>query len=57
MGVADMPDLKRQFKEIIEKTDFREVVLDIENFLEDNTLLEFMKTGGKGYILEEIGKW
>ncbi len=52
-----MPDLKRQFKEIIEKTDFREVVLDIENFLEDNTLLEFMKTGGKGYILEEIGKW
>lgn len=53
-GVTDMNDLKQRLKTVIEKIDFKEVVLDIENFLEDGTLLEFMKENGKEYILDQI---
>ncbi|EKD44291.1 MAG: hypothetical protein ACD_71C00185G0002 [uncultured bacterium (gcode 4)] len=53
-GVVSMDDLKQKLKTIIEKIDFKEVILDIENFLEDDTLLEFMKNNGKEYILEQI---
>lgn len=49
-----MNDLKQKLKSVIKKTDFKEVALDIENFLEDDTLLEFIKSSGKEHILEQI---
>lgn len=53
-GVVSVDDLKQKLKIVIGKIDFKEVILDIENFLEDNTLLEFMRSNGKEYILEQI---
>jgi hypothetical protein len=53
-GVNDMEDLKNKLSLVIEKVDFREVVLDIENFLEDKQILDFMKNNGKEWILEKI---
>ncbi len=55
-GIVDMTDLKQKLQIVIEKIDFNEVVLDIENFLEDDTLLDFMKNNGKEYILEQIAR-
>lgn len=53
-GINNKDDLKKELKIIIEKINFNEVILDIENFLEDSTLLEFMRNNGKEYILEQI---
>jgi len=52
--VKDITDLKNKLIEIIKKIDFKEVVLDVENFLEDENLVEFIKNNWKKYILEKI---
>jgi len=41
--VESLDDLKEKLKNIINNISFKEVILDIENFLEDESLLEFLK--------------
>lgn len=53
-GLQSLPELKEKLKKIIENIDFKEVVIDVENFIEDDRLLDFIENGGKSYILEKI---
>ena len=52
--VKDLPDLKEKLTKIIEKINFKEVILDIENFIEDTSLLNFLQENWKNYLLEKI---
>lgn len=55
--IHDIETLKSRLLEIVTKTNFKEVILDIEPFVEDTNLLEFIENNGKEYILEQIEKW
>jgi hypothetical protein len=46
--------LKTKLIEIIKKIDFKEVIYDIENFVEDKSILAFIEKDSKEYILEKI---
>jgi hypothetical protein len=52
--ISDLQDLKIKLIAIIENINFKDVCLDIENFVEDRSLLEFMKDNGKVYLLEKV---
>lgn len=52
--VSDKPELVLKLKEIINKIDFKNITLDVENFIEDSNMVEFFKTWGKQYILENL---
>jgi hypothetical protein len=52
-----MKELKKNLTSIIKKIDFKEVVLDVENFVENKQILEFLRENGKNWIIEEIEKW
>lgn len=52
--VKTKEELKLKLKEIIEKINFKEVIVDIENFLEDKNLLNFIENNWRIYILEKI---
>ncbi|HRX64252.1 MAG TPA: nucleotidyl transferase AbiEii/AbiGii toxin family protein [Candidatus Absconditabacterales bacterium] len=56
-GVKDLEDLKNKLKEKVNNTDFKEVIQDIENFVEDDNMIEFIENHGKEYILEKIEEW
>ncbi|HKL44507.1 MAG TPA: nucleotidyl transferase AbiEii/AbiGii toxin family protein [Candidatus Absconditabacterales bacterium] len=56
-GVKDLEDLKNKLKEKVNNTDFKEVIIDIKNFVEDNNIIEFIENHGKEYILEKIEEW
>jgi predicted nucleotidyltransferase component of viral defense system len=55
--VKDINDLKDKLYSIINKINFKEVILDIEIFLEDKQILNFLKNDGKKWILEKIKEW
>lgn len=48
--------LKDKLVEIISKINFKEVIFDIENFLEDKNVLSFIENNWKEYILEKINE-
>lgn len=52
--VKNMKDLKEKLVEIISKINFKEVIFDKENFIEDRSILDFIENNGKEYILEKI---
>lgn len=52
--ILNKQELKIKLKNIINNIDFNEVILDIENFIEDKNILEFIKNNWKEYILEKI---
>jgi len=52
--IHTMEELKNQLTHIVENVDFNEVVLDVVNFVEDQNMVNFMKTDWKRYILEKI---
>jgi hypothetical protein len=52
--VKNIDELKKKLSNIIQNINFKEVILDIENFMEDRHLFEFIETNGKAYILEKI---
>lgn len=54
--VENMQDLKDKLSNVLENTNFREVIQDIENFVEDDNMLEFIQNHWKSYILEQIKK-
>lgn len=54
--VENMQDLKDKLSNVLENTNFKEVIQDIENFVEDDNMLEFIQNHWKSYILEQIKK-
>ena len=52
--ISSLKELKEKLKNIISNIDFREIILDIENFIEDENLLLFLKDNWKNIILEKI---
>jgi hypothetical protein len=48
--------LKKKLISIVEKINFKEVILDIENFVEDKNILEFIENNGKEWTLDEVRK-
>lgn len=54
ISVSDMDELKEKLIEIIKNIDFSHVKKDLEWFIEDTTLLDFMKDHGKNYLLEKV---
>lgn len=52
--ISSKQDLKEKLDYTIKNIDFDEVVLDIENFVEDKSIIDFMKDNWKDYILENI---
>ncbi len=47
-------ELKEKLIEIISKVNFKEVIFDIENFIEDRSILAFIENNWKDYVLEKI---
>lgn len=56
-NVKSIQDLKEKLKQIIENTNFKEVIQDIENFVEDDNMIKFIENHGKEYIFEKINEW
>jgi len=54
--VKNMQDLKDKLSKVLENTNFKEVIQDIENFVEDDNMLEFIQDHWRSYILEQIKK-
>jgi len=52
--INDIKILKNKLINIIENINFREVVLDIENFIEDKKLLNFFEKDWKNFLIEKI---
>lgn len=52
--VKDMKELKQKLRAVVEYVDFAEVILDLRNFLDDTTMLDFIKEHGKGYVFEKM---
>lgn len=52
--VDNLDDLKKKLINTIEKVNFKEVILDIENFIEDKSIFDFIVNNGKKYIIEKI---
>ncbi|MDR3169651.1 MAG: nucleotidyl transferase AbiEii/AbiGii toxin family protein [Candidatus Peribacteria bacterium] len=55
--ISDREDLKRKLIAVVEQTDFKLVVADVKNFMEDRQLLSFLETNGRSYLIEQIQKW
>lgn len=55
--IENIKDLKDKLKQIIKNINFKEVIQDIENFVEDDNMLEFIENNGKEYIMEKINEW
>lgn len=54
--VNTVKELKEKLISIIWKINFKEVILDIENFIEDKNILVFIENNWKEYILEKINE-
>jgi hypothetical protein len=54
--IADMTDLKKKLITVIEHTDFSHVIRDIDSFIENQPILNFLETNGKSYLIEQIEK-
>ena len=54
--IADLEDLKIKLTNVVNNVDFNLVYADLIGFLENTSALNFMKTNGKSYILEQIKK-
>jgi len=52
--VKTILELKEKLAEIISKINFKEVIYDIENFIEDKNILVFIENNWKEYILEKL---
>ena len=55
--IQDINELKEKLIEIVKNTDFTQVELDIRNFVEDQNIIDFIKTNWKEYILEQLNNW
>lgn len=55
--VKNMKELKQKLRNVVEYINFEEVTLDLRNFLDDTTMLEFIEKNGKEYILEKMEEW
>lgn len=55
--VTNIKDLKEKLKEVVKNISFKDVTQDIENFVEDNNMIEFIENHWKEYILEKIEEW
>jgi hypothetical protein len=55
--VKNMQELKQKLIVVLEQTNFTEVIEDIKNFVEDDTMLEFIEKQGKEYILKKMEEW
>lgn len=56
-NIKSFEELKEDLKKIIHATNFDEVILDLKNFLEDTTMLDFIKEHWKNYLIEKIEEW
>lgn len=52
--INSLEELKEKLVDIVGKTDFNQVELDIKNFVEDQNIISFIKTNGKEYILQQL---
>ena len=52
--IETIDELKTKLTQVIESTDFTQVVADIRWLIEDTSMVEFMEEGGKQYILDKI---
>ena len=57
ISVSNLEDLKNKLIETINNVNFNEVIFDIENFVEDEEMLDFIKTNWKEYLIEKISDW
>ncbi len=55
--VENIKDLKEKLVEVVKNIDFKDMVQDIENFVEDDNMIEFIENHWKEYILEKIEEW
>lgn len=55
-GIKDISLLKENLSKIISKIDFKEIKYDIENFIEDKNIIDFIENNWKDYILEKINE-
>lgn len=55
--ITNLWELKKALIQKVKDTDFAEVVLDIKDFLDDTTMLDFIKDHGKEYVMEKIEEW
>ena len=55
--ISGLWELKYALTQKIKNTDFGEVALDIKDFLEDTTMLDFIKDHGKEYVMEKMEQW
>lgn len=52
--IGSMEELKEKLYAILEATNFKEVVSDIENFVEDESMINFIENHGKEYMIEKV---
>lgn len=52
--IENINDLKEKLSIVVENTNFNEVESDIKNFVENQDVVNFIKTNWKAYILEKI---
>lgn len=55
--ITSLWELKKMLLQKVQDTDFLEVALDIRDFLDDTTMLDFIKEHGKAYVAEKVGEW
>ena len=55
--IKNMQELKQKLSNVVDHIDMEEVILDLRNFLDDTTMLDFIKEHGKAYVAEKIGEW
>lgn len=55
--IKNIQDLKEKLEKTLENINFKEVIQDIKNFVEDDNMLDFIEKNGKEYILEKINEW
>lgn len=54
--VKTLDELKEKLADIILKINFKEVIYDIENFIEDKNILAFIENNWKEYIVWKINE-
>lgn len=52
--IIDIKILKQKLSEIISKIDFKEIKYDIENFIDDKNIIDFIEKNWKDYILDKL---
>lgn len=55
--IKNMQELKQKLSNVVDHIDMEEVILDLRNFLDDTTMLDFIKEHGKEYVMEKIEEW